>query len=280
MPPAETANPEQLAAWDGAEGAYWTDHEAQFDAAVRAYNVRFFVASDIEPHHRVLDIGCGCGETTREAARLAHRGYALGIDLSRRMIERARARAQVEALTNVAFEQADAQVHAFPGHSFDAAISRFGAMFFSDPVAAFSNIRRALAPKGRLTLLVWQAFDRNEWIVAVNEALAVGRRPVPPPPGAPGPFSLAEPDTVRAILGTAGFTDVEVSGVDAPFHLGGDAREAFEFVAGLTAWMLDGLDEAQRSLAHERLLATMHAHDTGLGVVFRSSAWIVTARSD
>jgi SAM-dependent methyltransferase len=274
----ETGNPDQVAAWDGTAGDYWTEHEERFDDAVRAYNARLLAAAAITPHDRVLDVGCGTGWVTREAARLAWAGSALGVDLSGRMLERAAARARVERLDNAEFLQVDAQVHPFPAASFDVVISRTGAMFFSDPVAAFTNLRRAMKPRGRIALLTWQAFTDNKWIVAVNEALAVGRPVVGPPPDAPGPFSLAERDRVQRLLVDAGFVDVELQDVRAPFFLGRDADEAFAFMAGFTAWMLDGLDAAQRQVAHDRLHDVMRAHDTGLGVVFDSRGWIVGAR--
>ena len=275
---ADTANPGQVAAWDGTAGDYWTDHEARFDASVQAYNGRLFAAAAIAPSDQVLDIGCGTGWTTREAARLAWAGSALGLDLSGRMLERARARTEAECVPNAGYLQADAQVHPFPTAAFDVAISRTGAMFFADPVAAFANVRRALRTHGRLALLTWQAFAENEWIVAVNTALAVGRPVVAPPPDAPSPFALADPDRVRRILDDAGFVAIETTAVRAPLVLGRDADDAFAFMAGFTEWMLDGLDADQRALAHDRLRETMRAHDTGLGVVFGSSAWIVTAR--
>jgi SAM-dependent methyltransferase len=111
----------------------------------------------------VLDIGCGTGQATRDAARAAEPGHALGVDLSARMIELARRLAASQDIGNVSFEQADAQIYPFPAGSFDVAISRTGTMFFGDPAAAFANIGRALRPGGRLVMLVWQGPGPNEW---------------------------------------------------------------------------------------------------------------------
>jgi ubiquinone/menaquinone biosynthesis C-methylase UbiE len=142
-----------------------------YDAELRLVNEVLRRAYGIEPHDHVLDIGCGAGQTTREAARLAAEGGALGADLSAEAIARARDLAQAEGIRNVTFEHADAQVHPFPWGRFDLAISRFGTMFFVDPVAAFANIGRALRPAGRLVMMVWQGHKQNEWSLAIEEAL-------------------------------------------------------------------------------------------------------------
>jgi SAM-dependent methyltransferase len=272
-----TANPQQAAAWDGDEGSFWADHEARFDTGIAAHNPRFFAAAAIRPTDRVLDVGCGCGATTRTAARLAWRGSALGLDLSSRMLERARARSSAEGLDNVEFEQADAQVHAFPEGSFDVVISRMGSMFFGNPVAAFHNLATATKPGGRLALLVWQALDDNEWLVAVRTAMADGRDLPTPPPDGPSPFALADPARVRSILGDAGYDAVDLEDVDEPMYLGDDADDATGFLASFAGWMIADLDDAGKQRALDALRATMVEHDTGLGVMFRSRAWIVTA---
>jgi ubiquinone/menaquinone biosynthesis C-methylase UbiE len=126
-----------------------------YDAELRRHNQILRQACGVQPHDHVLDIGCGTGQTTRQAARAAQAGSALGVDISAPAIERARKLAQIEGLGNVIFEHANAQVHRFQQQRFDLAISRFGTMFFEDPVAAFANIRRALCPVGRPVVVVW-----------------------------------------------------------------------------------------------------------------------------
>ena len=277
-PHVDPTNTEQLGAWDGDEGAYWTDHAEAFDRSLDAYRERFAAAADVQAGDRVLDIGCGTGQTTREAARAAAVGSALGVDLSSRMIELARRRATEDGIGNVAFEQVDAQVHPFEPQAFDVAISRTGAMFFGDPVAAFTNIARALEPRARLALLTWQPLARNEWIREFIAALAAGRDLPGPPPSAPGPFGLSDPDRVRTILSAAGFVDVDLDGMNAGMWFGTDADDAYRFVLGLLGWMLEGLDDAGRSRALDALRSTTAAHETESGVVYESAAWIVTAR--
>ena len=273
----DPANAEQLRAWDGSEGAYWAAHAERFEQALRDYHGPFFEAAAIAPTDHVLDIGCGTGGSTRAAARIASAGSVLGVDLSSAMLEAARRAAEHEGLANVSFEQADAQVHPFDAGAFDVAISRTGAMFFGDPRAAFTNIARALRPGGRLVLLVWQPFAQNEWVSEIMGALAAGRELPAPPPGAPGPFSMADPDHVHALLSSAGFDDVRVSGLAKRTYFGSDPDDAHRFVAGLMQWMVDGLDDAARTGALEALHRTMRAHHTVQGVAFRSAAWLVTA---
>lgn len=237
-------------------------------------------AAALSAEHHVLDVGCGNGQTTRDAARAAAAGSALGIDLSTAMVERARERARAEGLANVRFEPGDAQIFPFDEQAFDRAISRAGAMFFGDPVAAFSNIARALRPDGRLVLFVWQELAANEWVRCFAQALAAGRSLPQPPPGAPGPFSLADPDRVRTILGQASFTDVSLEAVGEPMYFGADAEDSFGFVSqmGFARGLLQDLDDAGREQALASLRATIAAHDTGEGVLFDSAAWLVTAR--
>jgi SAM-dependent methyltransferase len=277
-PHVDPTNTAQLQAWDGDEGAYWTAHADAFDRSLDAYRERFAAAADVQVGDRVLDIGCGAGQTTREAARVARAGSAVGVDLSSRMIELARRRANEEGIGNVAFEQVDAQVHPFEPEAFDIAISRTGAMFFGDPVTAFTNIARALRPGARLALLTWQPLARNEWIREFIAALAAGRDLSGPPPNTPGPFGLSEPDRVRTILTTAGFVDVDLDGVGAGMWFGTDADDGYQFIVGLLGWMLEGLDDDDRARALDALRSTMAAHETGAGVVYQSSAWMVTAR--
>jgi SAM-dependent methyltransferase len=276
----EIANVEQAAAWDGDEGEGWAAHEARHNEAVRAHTARLFEAAHVGSIDRVLDVGCGCGETTREAARRASRGDALGVDLSNRMIERARERSREEGLANVRFERTDAQVYAFPPVTLDLVISRNGAMFFADPVAAFTNIAGGTKAGGRMVLLAWQHLDRNEWLSALRGALAVGRGLPTPPAGAPGPFGLADPDQVRSILSASGFADVELDDVQAPFVFGTDIDDACAFASGtgVARGLLQDLDAADRARATDALRQTMADHDTGRGVIFDSRSWLISAR--
>ena len=133
-------------------------------------------------------------------------------------------------MANVTYVQGDAQVHPFDEKAFDIAMSSFGAMFFGDPVAAFTNIGNAVRPGGRLALLAWRELARNEWLMALREALAVGRQLPMPPPDAPTPFALADPERVRGILGAAGYEEIGFEPIDEPIEFGSDADDAFAFM--------------------------------------------------
>jgi SAM-dependent methyltransferase len=273
------ANLDQAHAWDGDEGLHWTEHDERYNAAARPYHERLFAAARIEATDSVLDIGCGCGDSTRAAGRQASAGRALGVDLSGVMLARARALTAAEGLTHVSFEQADAQVHPFVPDSFDVAISRFGAMFFADQRAAFANIGRAIRPGGRLALVAWQGLAANEWLVAIRGSLAAGRELPTPPPGTPGPFGLADAAAVTGTLLDAGFTDVEVAECCEPFVLGVDTEDAFEFIrgVGIVQGLVEDLDARTRDAALEELHTTIATHATADGVAFGSATWLITA---
>lgn len=239
-----------------------------YDAELIRYHEHFRAACGVEPGDRVLDIGCGTGQSTRDAACAAVGGSALGVDISAPMLDLARTRSAEEGVHNVTFELADAQRHPFPSNQFDVAISRFGTMFFADPVEAFTNIGRAAA---RLVMLVWQDVDRQEWSVAIREALAGGR--VLPAAAA---FSLADPATVEGILETAGFTGVSFADLSEPIYYGPDADSAYAAVLELRM-VKDLLAEDDRERGLERLRAVLARHESDRGVWFDSRAWLITA---
>ena len=205
-----------------------------YDAELRQHNEALRRACGIQFRDHVLDIGCGTGQTTRQAARTAQAGSALGADISAPAIERARQLARAEGLRNVTFERANAQVHRFPQERFDLAISRFGTMFFDDHIAAFANIRRALRPAGHLVMMVWQTHERNEWDVAIHQSLKAAEEPMALPSGGPDPFSLADPPAVTEILEAAGFADVAFTDVREPVYYGPDVTTALDWVRGFT----------------------------------------------
>ena len=251
-----------------------------YDAELWRYNEVLRRACGIQFRDHALDIGCGTGLTTRQAARTAQAGSALGVDVSAPAIERARELARAEQLGNVAFERADAQVYRFPQERFDLTISRFGTMFFDDPAAAFANIRQALRPAGRLVMMVWQAHERNKWDVAIHQSLGAAEGPVAVPSGGPDPFSLADPPTVTQILEAAGFADVTLTDVCEPVYYGPHVAAALDWVRGFTCTseILKRLDPAAAARAVRRLRETLAAHLSDDGVCFDSRAWIVTAR--
>jgi SAM-dependent methyltransferase len=274
-----TTNDEQRRAWDGGTGDFWTDNATRFDEGVAAYQGPLLDAAAIEPGHAVLDVGCGSGRTTRDAARRATDGSALGVDLSARQLDLARRLAAQEGIGNAAFEQLDAQDHPFAPGSFDVVLSRHGSMFFGDPPAAFANLARASRPGGRLVLLTWQPYERQEWLRTFRTVLAAGRDIPPIPTTSPSPVSMGDPDTVRPLLEGAGFVDVTLRGIAEPMYVGADPDDAFRFVSGLQGWMLDGLDPEPRARALDALRAALEEHHTDRGVLFDSACWLVEARA-
>jgi SAM-dependent methyltransferase len=251
-----------------------------YDSELQVHNQRLRLAYRIRADDRVLDIGCGAGQTTRDAARRAAAGSAHGVDTSEIMIRRARELAEAEGLSNVTFQEADAATSRFPDEPFDIAISRFGTMFFDEPVVAFTNIARALRPGARMVMMVWQAHQQNEWAVAIDRALTGGPFPPPPPAETLDPFSLADPMATKGILHLAGFGEPEFTDIHEPVFYGADVDAALDFVTGFQSVgeALDLMDLTSASAALDRIRQAMASHQSKDGVWFDSRAWIVTAR--
>jgi len=249
-----------------------------YDAELRAHHEHLRAAYGVRPGDEVVDIGCGTGLTTREAARAAAPGRVVGVDVSARMLERARQLTAAEGLDSVRYELGDAQIHRFDPAGFDVAISRFGTMFFSDPAAAFANIAAALRPGGRLVLLVWQPRQVNDWVRAIDAAL--GDAAQLPPPGA-DPFSLGAAAVTARMLEGAGFADVHFEDVHEPVFYGHDLDAALEVVRGFqdTRAALASLSDGPAARTVERLRETLAAHYTREGgVALDSRSWLISAR--
>jgi ubiquinone/menaquinone biosynthesis C-methylase UbiE len=250
-----------------------------YDAELRRHNERLRAATEIGPSDRVLDIGCGTGQTTRDAARAASSGSVLGVDISEQMLERARRLTMEAGLQNISYALGDAQVYRFQPAYFDVQISRFGTMFFSEPVAAFANLARASRRGARLVMMVWQSSERNEWATAIPAALSV-RDHAASATAWQQAFSLAEPEAVETILQTAGFSEVGFTDVHEPVYYGPDVNTAYDIVCSFKSSkdMLARLDGGAAECALGQLRKMLADRLTGEGVFFDSRAWIVTAR--
>jgi SAM-dependent methyltransferase len=271
------ANTQQAEAWNGWEGVRWVQNADRYDAMVAAFNDHIFRAAAIDADDRVLDIGCGTGQTALLAARQASRGHVVGVDISAPMLERARADAAEQGIANVSFEQGDAQVHPFPEGGFDVAISRGGAMFFGDQVAAFANIRRALRPGGRLAFIGPQGATPDSDYARATAALTPLMRA--PSPASRGMGSLVDSARIREVLDQAGFADVTVTPVKALMDYGRDAADAAEFILGQgpVRFNLQGVDRAVVERTRKELEVGLAAYETPEGVRIPGAVWLVIA---
>lgn len=272
-------NTEQAQAWNGYEGDHWARHQDRWDAVNEGLNSPLLDAASLDRDDRVLDIGCGAGQTTRLAARRASGGHALGLDLSAPMLARARDTARREGIANVSFEQGDAQVHALAPAAYDVAISRYGVLFFADPVAGFGNISRALRPGGRAAFVCGAYPEENEWLQAfaeLRDLLPIGGFGKP---GGPGMFSLADADRTCEILSAAGFEGVGATRVEAYGTWGRDAADAAGFLlgSGPGRHLSSRATPDTRARALHRLTEILRPQEKGGALRLRSTALLVTA---
>ncbi|MGW1459326.1 class I SAM-dependent methyltransferase [Streptomyces albidoflavus] len=276
----EIVNTAQSHAWNGPEGAHWAAHQDRWNAVNDGFNAPLLDAARLAATGHVLDVGCGAGRTTRLAALRVPRGSALGLDLSGPMLAQARARAAREGVPNVSFVQGDAQTHPFEPGSFDAVISRYGAMFFADPVAAFTHLHAAVRPGCRLALISPADPRRNGWVTAMASLRGIlplgdfGRA------GTPGMFSLADPDHTRRLLTSAGWTAVGVEPVEAYGRWGQDAEDAAEFLlaTGPGRHLAEQAAPGDLDRARTALRDHLRAHEApdGTGVRLLSTSWLIT----
>jgi len=277
-------NANMIEYWNGDNGQNWVRFQDLMDRSLRPLGHVAMDAAAPKAGERVIDVGCGCGDTTFDLARrVGPKGRVLGVDISQPML--ARAKARMGAQTNVTFERGDAQVFDFPKSSFDIVFSRFGVMFFDDPVVAFRNLRGALNPGGRVAMLSWRAARENDW-VKVPVSIVGAYVPMPPRPGpdAPGEFAFADDTRVRRILTDAGFADVGIARHDAPISLAGGGLEdtvavLLEFGPTGRALADAGADEALKARVAADLRDGLRPHLTPSGVVLGTSTWVVTARA-
>lgn len=275
----DIVNAQQTEAWNGYEGWHWADNHRRYDILLEGMNGPLFAGAAIQPGHRVLDVGCGTGRTTRMAACRALSGHAVGLDLSGPMLERARRTAAEEEIVNVTFDQGDAQTHAFPESRFDVAISRGGVMYFADPVAAFANIGRALKPGGRLAFVCGRDSGDNDfdgiWAAMARHVSL----PDPAKDDAPGPMNFADREHLDAVLTGAGFADVVATPTDTVSIYGRDADDATGFIFGwgpVHHWLRDA-DPAAVDRARQAVMSALRPFEIDGAVRLGSPGWRFTA---
>lgn len=285
---ADEANAEQVEYWNGEAGQGWVERDKQMAMTLRPIGEEAVAAALIRPGEAVLDIGCGCADTSfalLEGVGVA--GRVLGVDISGPMLETATTRAGQladELQGAIAFEHADASVYPFEAASFDLIFSRFGVMFFADPAAAFANMRKALKPGGRIAFICWAPVPENEWItLPMSAALQYIARPEPVPPNSPGPFGLSDKAFTEQVLSEAGYTDINIVSTRPLMRFGhGLEREAvvdfFLDMGPASRVLIDTPPELIETVRLAMSEAIMRHYD-GKTINFNASCWIVTAGS-
>lgn len=274
------ANQAEYDAWNGDSGRRWVADPDRRDRVMGAVADALLARARLVAGESVLDVGCGCGATTVTAARtVGHSGSVVGVDLSEPMLQVARQRVDAAGLRNVTLLHADAQTHRFEPGPHDVAISRFGTMFFDDPVAAFSNIARTLRQGGRVCIATWQPLVANDWLTIPGAALLrYGTLPEAGGPGT-GMFAQSDPDVIERTLAAAGLTRIDVDRVTVPLHLGADPDDATAHLAdtGIGRAVLATIPDADHPAALDLVREALAAHTGPAGVDLNGAILVTTA---
>ena len=276
-------NAEQRRYWNEKGGPTWVANEEVYDQELAPLGRIAMDRAEVGLGEQVLDVGCGMGHTTLELAeRVGTDGSVLAVDIAAPMIERAQQRARNADLENIRFQLADAQTFAFPAAELDLLFSRFGVMFFDDPVAAFRNLLSALRAGGRLAFVCWRGVEDNEWVSVLFEALSKHVEVERPSTNGPGPFGFAHDRRVRSILERAGFIDVAMERVDERLSFGGKGtldqvvRNILQLTVVTRALERPGVSASPEITASIR--AAVAPFETSQGIRLGSASWVVTAR--
>jgi SAM-dependent methyltransferase len=279
--PLNQANAEQIALWNGPAGRGWVAAQQSLDRLLEPFEDLLVDAVGARHAQRVLDIGCGTGSTTLAIARkLGTEGAAIGLDLSEPMIALAKQRAELESAPP-RFICADAQTHAFEPASFDMIVSRFGVMFFDDPVRAFANLRRAAASGAALKAIVWRSPADNPFMTAAERAAAPLLQQQLPArrPDEPGQFAFADRNRVYSIFAKGGWSDIDIEALDVACTLPEGELEAYISRLGPLSRVLPQLDDRTRARILEAVRAAFEPYVHGAEVRFTAACWTIGARS-
>jgi SAM-dependent methyltransferase len=277
-------NAAQIAYWNDKAAVTWTTLQDRLDALLEPLTAVALDAAAPVGGERVIDIGCGCGATVLALAeRVGPTGHVVALDVSEPMAARARERIASSALTNAQVIVSDAARHKFEGGRADLLFSRFGVMFFADPIAAFANLLRAVRPGGRLLCVAWRPLADNPWFSVPMEAARSLLPPQPPAdPEAPGPFALANHDRTVGIFRTAGFKDVMLTRRDVPMRVAaaGNIEQATDFATqvGALGRILAEQASATRARVQDAVAAALKRYDSPDGIVLPGSIWLISAR--
>ncbi len=273
--------------WQNSSGQAWVAMQTRTDVQLAPFGLAAMDRLSLESGQRVLDVGCGCGQTLLELAlRVGATGRVLGVDVSEPMLARAREQLAETGTSNVDVALADAETHAISEASQDAVFSRFGVMFFKDSLAAFRNFRRALRPGGKIAFVCWQALERNPWaklpLAAAQSVVGSDELPAMMLPGEPGPFRFGERATVIDLLQAAGFVEVAVEDIRQPMHVSA-AMTLSEAVAGAlqigpAARLLADVSDELRARAADALGRVFEPFISARGLWMDAAAYVVTAR--
>jgi SAM-dependent methyltransferase len=279
------ANEEQRAYWNEKAGPVWVAFQERLDAQIRPHGELAMAALAPAAGERVLDVGCGCGQTVLTLAeRVGPAGAVVGVDLSEPMLARARERLAASGLSHATLRSADAQRSDLGSAAFDGVFSRFGVMFFEDPVAAFANLRAALRPGGRLAFVCWRSPQENPWLTRPMAAAAPFLElPGPPPDGVPGMFAFADGARLRQILVASGFSDVVVEGHEPQIVPGGgsvdEAVETFLSIGPVGGALREaGADASTRARVADAVRRVYEEALQGGSLRMASAVWVVRAR--
>jgi SAM-dependent methyltransferase len=279
---SEGPNAEQIRYWDEVAGPTWARLHAGTEAQLAVFGRAAIGKAGISPGDRVLDVGCGAGATSVALGGLVRpTGSVLGVDISGPLLDLARAAAA--GLANVSFAHADASTADLPEGGFDLLFSRFGVMFFTDPTAAFTRMRQAIRPGGRLSFVCWRSAEHNPWLTVPLRAIAAHVPVTPSEPDAPGPLAFGDGARVRSILAGAGFVDVALEARGEPMRIGGhttvDDVTDFMRQIGPAARALREASPEAAAAATAALREAIAQHAGPDGVTLSGGVWLVTARA-